>query len=90
MVFAGLNLLAADRLGTCDSTTFVLVVSQTINNVYNYCPAALVMLLFGETVAKLCGWCKRLEDQAQELIDDAKEKSSGIYINKNIFYIEHF
>ena len=81
MMFTGLNFLAENKLGTSGSTTFVLTMSQTVVNVYNYLPAALVMLLFGETLAKLCGWCKTLEDQAREFLDSAEDMSSGELIN---------
>ncbi len=74
--------MAADKLGVCASSTAFLIASQTLAYTYNYSPLALFMMLFGETIAKLTGWCKNLEDQARGFIANHPEQTKGTLLSQ--------
>ena len=60
--------MAGDDLGLDMISVIWLTLALLICNMYMNCVTALILIIFGESIARLCGWCKRLEQNVDELL----------------------
>ncbi len=66
---SGLNLIAAENLGLDNVSLVLLICSQVFGSVYNYMVLGCFIMVFGQSICKLCGLCKRLEDLTEDILE---------------------
>ncbi len=67
-MLTGNNLIAGEEMGLCLPSVLWIAFGLLISNMYLNCVTALILMVFGESIARLCGWCKRLETQVDHLL----------------------
>ncbi len=76
LMFGGLNSLTKEKIGLSIPVTILLTTGMVSMNTYIFAIVATNLTVFGESIAIICGWCKSLEDQYNDMLL-YKEKDQG-------------